>query len=113
MVEESFTDIWANSFISSEDEEAGAKSELQGDNDRELLQKVYDKYGERLGGVTVDDMVSELLSPKPTVRTREAVSDTSPSSRARSLQTDIDSQAIIVENLRSGIFKTSFTITEM
>ena len=106
MVEESFTDIWAKSFISSEDEEAGAKSELQGDNDRELLQKVYDKYGERLGGVTVDDMVSELLCPKP-------VSDTSPSSRAKSVQTDGDSQAVSVENLRSGIFKTIFTTREM
>ena len=110
MVEESFADIWANSLISEEDEEAGAQPEVesdQADNERELLQKVYDKYGEKLGGVTVDDMVSELLSLKPTVRTKEDVSDTSLTSQAKSVQTDIDSQTIFVENLRSGFYLTN------
>jgi len=34
--------------------------------DVRLLQAVHDKYGELLAGVTVDDMVSELLSPLQT-----------------------------------------------
>ena len=60
--------------------------------DVRLLQAVHDKYGELLAGVTVDDMVSELLSPLQT-------SGDIPTS-AKTVKTD--RQTNIVEQIRYG-----------
>ena len=68
--EKSFEDIWDNSLLTGTatdrdviDLTASPQSEKKS-REVELLQAVIDKYGEKLGDVTVDDMVSELISPK-------------------------------------------------
>ena len=71
--EKSFEDIWDNSLLSAPATERDivdltlTSSPHQPDKksrEVQLLQAVIDKYGEKLGDVTVDDMVSELISSK-------------------------------------------------
>ena len=71
--EKSFEDIWDNSLLSAPATErdivdltltASPQQPDKKSREVQLLQAVIDKYGEKLEGVTVDDMVSELISSK-------------------------------------------------
>ena len=101
--EKSFEDIWDNSLLSAPATERDivdltlTSSPHQPDKksrEVQLLQAVIDKYGEKLGDVTVGNMVSELISSKQ--ETPALISDAAKNTS----KTDSEKTDRVVEKIR-------------
>ena len=108
--EKSFEDIWDNSLLTATELErdvvdlTDSPQPDKKSREAQLLQAVIDKYGEKLGDVTVDDMVSELISSKQA--TQLSVSATSNKTDRKSEKTDN-----VVNKLREDTEEIIKTVT--
>ena len=120
--EKSFEDIWDNSLLTGPatdrdvvDLTASPQKSDKKSREVQLLQAVIDKYGEKLGpDVTVDDMVSELISSKPvTAANNKTEQNTLINSSEKKSKSDSTSEKTdqVVEKLREDTRKIMKIVT--